>query len=99
MILHTREMRYSEDYEVLFDALQRAARYVNGKYENVRAHVLYNLAGERGRVIVQTTYPSLAEYERIDTELDSDEEYTKLVGEAMGSIQPPIVDQFYRIVD
>ena len=59
---------------------------------------MYNLAGQRGRATIQTRYPSLADYERIDAEADNDEEYLKLLESIMSAIADPPVDQFYRVI-
>jgi hypothetical protein len=59
---------------------------------------MYNLAGQRGRATIQTRYPSLAEYERIDAEVDNDEDYTKLLNSIIGATGNLPVDQFYRLI-
>ena len=59
---------------------------------------MYNLAGQRGRVTIQTRYASLADYERIDAEADNDKEYSKLLQPVMSTTAEPPVDQFYRII-
>jgi len=58
---------------------------------------MYNLSGERGWATIQTRYPSLADYERIDAEMDNDEEYSKLIMSIIGDGGLP-VDQFYRVI-
>ena len=57
---------------------------------------MYNLAGQRGRATIQTRYPSLADYERIDAEADNDEAYHKLRESIMST--HPVIDQFYRVI-
>jgi hypothetical protein len=59
---------------------------------------MYNLAGQRGLATIQTRYASLADYERIDAEVDSDEEYSKLFEPIISATADPIVDQFYRVI-
>ena len=44
------------------------------------------------------SFPSLADYERIDAEADNDEEYAKLLEPMMEAVEPPVVDQFYRVI-
>jgi len=59
---------------------------------------MYDLAGESGWATIQTLYPSLADYERIDVDMDNDEDYSKLfksIIEASGDLP---VDQFYRVI-
>jgi len=60
--------------------------------------LMYNLAGPRGLATIQTRYPSLADYERIDAEVDKDEEYTKLLDSLIGATGDLPVDQFYRVI-
>jgi hypothetical protein len=59
---------------------------------------MYNLAGQRGRATIQTRYPSLADYERIDAEADNDEEYSKLLESIISTTGDLPVDQFYRVI-
>jgi hypothetical protein len=98
MIIHQREVRYGEDYPVFFEALAKAKDYLEKKHPEISVDLMYNLAGERGWATIQTRYPSLADYERIDAEMDNDENYSKLfesIIEAAGELP---VDQFYRII-
>jgi hypothetical protein len=60
--------------------------------------LIYNLAGQRGRATILTRYPSLADCERIDAEVDNDDEYSKLLDSIMGATAHPIVDQFCRVI-
>ncbi|MCP3888076.1 MAG: hypothetical protein GY702_04270 [Desulfobulbaceae bacterium] len=98
MILHQREVGYSHDYRTFFEALVKAKNYLEQKFPEVSVDLMYNLAGQRGRATIQTRYPSLAYYERIDAEMDKDEEYAKIFETIMGSGGDPPVDQFYRII-
>ncbi len=59
---------------------------------------MYNLAGERGFATIQTRCPSLADYERIDAEMDQDEEYMKILEDLIGASGHLPVDQFYRVI-
>jgi hypothetical protein len=68
------------------------------KYPETSVDLMYNLAGQRGRVTIQTRYASLADYERIDAELDNDEEYSKLVKSIISATGDLPVDQFYRVI-
>ena len=79
MIIHQREIGYGEHYPVFFEALVKAKAYMEKKYPEISIELMYNLAGQRGRVTIQTHYASLADYERIDAEADNDEEYMKLL--------------------
>ena len=89
---------YSSDYESFFENLAKAREHVQKRFPEVRVELMYNLAGPRGFATVQTHYPSLADYERIDAELDRDEAYRALLdGLISGSGEFP-VDQFYRVI-
>jgi hypothetical protein len=98
MIIHQRELGYSKNYAEFFEALTRAKAYLEEKHPDVSVTLMYNLAGARGRVIVQTQYASLADYERIDAEMDHDENYARLFEPIMGDDAEPPVDQFYRVI-
>ena len=98
MIIHQREISYSENYSEFFEALVKAKAYVEKKYPKVSVELMYNLAGERGRATIQTRYASLADYERIDAELDNDEKYSKLIQSLISSTGDMPVDQFYRVI-
>jgi hypothetical protein len=98
MIIHQREIGYGENYPVFFEALVKAKVYLEKKYPEVSVELMYNLAGKRGRVTIETRYPSLADYERIDAEADNDEEYSKLLESTIGASADPPVDQFYRVI-
>ena len=98
MIIHQREIGYGESYPMLFEALVKAKAYLEKKYPEISVELMYNLAGQRGRATIQTRYPSLADYERIDAEADNDEEYSKLLESIMSNTAHPIVDQFYRVI-
>jgi hypothetical protein len=98
MIIHQREIRYGEDYPVFLEALAKIKAYLEQKHPEVTVDLMYNLAGERGWATIQTRYPSLAYYERIDADMDKDENYSKLFQpliEASGELP---VDQFYRVI-
>jgi hypothetical protein len=98
MIVHQREFGYSKNYAEFFDALAKSKAYLEEKHPDVSVTLMYNLAGKRGRVIVQTQYASLADYERIDAEMDHDEAYARLFEPIMREDADPPVDQFYRII-
>ena len=98
MIIHQREVRYSENYATFFEALTEAKTYFEQKNPEASVELMYNLAGERGWATIQTRYPSLADYERIDADMDKDENYSKLLKtiiEASGELP---IDQFFRII-
>ena len=98
MIIHQREISYREDYSEFFEALVKAKAHVGKKYPEISVELMYNLAGQRGRATIQTKYASLADYERIDAELDNDEEYSKLVKSIISATGDLPVDQFYRVI-
>ena len=98
MIIHQREIGYGENYATFFEALVRAKLYLEKKYPEISVELMYNLAGQRGRATIQTRYASLADYERIDAEVDNDEEYSKLFESIMGPTADPPIDQFYRVI-
>ena len=98
MIIHQREIGYGENYPTLFEALVKAKAYMEKKYPEISVELMYNLAGQRGRATIQTRYASLADYERIDAEVDNDEEYSKLFEPIMSATAGPVVDQFYRVI-
>ena len=98
MIIHQREIGYGENYSSFFEALAKAKAYMEKKYPEISVELMYNLAGQRGRATIQTRYPSLADYERIDAEADNDEKYLKLLESTMSTTAGPVVDQFYRVI-
>jgi hypothetical protein len=98
MIIHQREIGYSENYAEFFEALGKAKAHMEKKYPEISVDLMYNLAGQRGRVTIQTRYPSLADYERIDAEVDNDEEYSNLLKSVIGVTGDLPVDQFYRVI-
>ncbi|MFC1876861.1 hypothetical protein ACFL2E_06280 [Thermodesulfobacteriota bacterium] len=98
MIIHQREIGYGENYAMFFEALVKAKAYLERKYPEVSVELMYNLAGQRGRATIQTRYASLADYERIDAEMDNDEAYSKLFEPVMSTIADLPVDQFYRVI-
>ncbi len=98
MIIHQREIEYSKDYEMFFETLVKAKTHLEQKYPEVSVELMYNLAGQRGWVTIQTRYPSLADYERIDAAMDSDEVYTSLLHCIIGDSGNLPVDQFYRVI-
>jgi hypothetical protein len=98
MVIHQREVAYTKDYPVFFEALVKAKAYLEQKHPEVSVLLMYNLAGERGWATIQTSYPSLADYERIDAEMDRDEIYSKLLSSLMEDGGEGPVDQFFRVI-
>ena len=98
MIIHQREIGYGENYSVFFEALVKAKAYLEKKYPEISVKLMYNLAGQRGRATIQTSYASLADYERIDSEVDNDEAYSELFEPVIGAVTELPVDQFYRVI-
>jgi hypothetical protein len=98
MIIHQREMSYSENYEEFFEALVKAKVHMEKKYPEISVDLMYNLAGQRGFVTIQTRYASLADYERIDAEADNDEEYSELLKSIISATGDLPEDQFYRVI-
>ena len=98
MIIHQREIVYKENYAEFFEILVRVKSHVEKKYPGISVELMYNLAGQRGKATIQTRYASLAEYERIDAELDNDEEYSNLIRSLLGVRGNLPFDQFYRII-
>jgi len=98
MIIHQREFSYGENYSEFFEALVKAKAHMEKKYPELSVELMYNLAGQRGYATIQTRYASLADYERIDAELDNDEEYSKLLKSIISATGDLPVDQFYRVV-
>ena len=98
MIVHQREMGYGRNYSEFFETLVKAKAYMEKKYPEISVELMYSLAGSRGRVTIQTRYPSLADYERIDAEADKDEAFQKLLDSVVTESSWPIVDQFYRTI-
>ena len=99
MIIHQREIGYGENYPVFFETLVKAKAYLEKKYPEISVELMYNLAGQRGRATIQTRYASLADYERIDAEVDKDEAFSKLFESIMDANTEPPVDQFYRVIE
>jgi hypothetical protein len=98
MIVHQREIEYSNDYAVFFDALVKAKAHLEKKFPEVSVELMYNLAGQRGQATIQTRYHSLADYERIDAEMDKDEAYMNLLESIIGENGNLPIDQFYRVI-
>lgn len=98
MIVHQREISYKENYAEFFEALVKAKEHLGKKYPEVSVALMYNLAGQRGWATIQTRYASLADYERIDAEMDKDEEYSGLLQSMIGDTGELPVDQFYRVI-
>jgi hypothetical protein len=98
MIIHQREMSYSENYAEFFEALVKAKTHMEKKYPEISVELMYNLAGQRGFVTIQTRYASLADYERIDAEADNDEEYSALLKSIISATGDLPEDQFYRVI-
>ncbi len=98
MIIHQREISYTENYAEFFETLLKAKAYIKNHYSDMTMELMYNLAGKRGKVTIQTSYDSLADYERIDAELDNDEEYSNLLKSVINATGDLPVDQFYRVV-
>ena len=98
MIIHQREIAYTNDYQTFFEALVKAKLHLEKRFPEVAVELMYNLAGERGFATIQTRYPSLADYERIDAEMDRDEEYMKILENLIGSTGNLPIDQFYRVI-
>jgi len=99
MVIHQREVAYTHNYPAFFEALVKAKAYLEQKHPEVSVLLMYNLAGERGWATIQTRYPSLADYERIDAEMDRDETYSELLSSLMGEGGERPVDQFYRVIE
>ncbi|MEJ2587278.1 MAG: hypothetical protein P8165_06770 [Deltaproteobacteria bacterium] len=98
MIIHQREIGYKENYSEFFEALVKAKAHVEEKYPEISVELMYNLAGQRGYATIQTRYASLADYERIDAQLDNDEAYSKLLESILSAAGDLPVDQFYRVI-
>ena len=98
MIIHQREMGYGRNYTAFFETLARLKAYLENKHPEVSVQLMYSLAGQRGRATILTKYPSLADYERIDADMDGDEEYAKLFEGVTSEDMHPVVDQFHRVI-
>jgi len=98
MIIHQRTIGYSKDYPTFFEALTKAKAYLQEKHPEVSVELMYNLAGQRGKATIQTRYASLADYERIDAEMDNDEVYMELLHSVLGDSGELPIDQFFRII-
>ena len=98
MIIHQREVRYSEDYSVFFEALAKVKTYLEQKHPEVSVDLMYNLTGERGWATIQTRYSSLADYKRIDADMDNDANYSKLFESILEVSGDLPVDQLYRVI-
>ena len=97
MIIHQREISYKGNYAEFFEALVKAKDHLESKFPEVSVELMYNLAGQRGFATIQTRYNSLADYERIDAEMDKDEDYSKLLESVIDTGDLPL-DQFYRVI-
>ena len=99
MIIHQREIAYTNDYQTFFEALVKAKSHIEKRFPEISVDLMYNLAGERGFATIQTRYPSLADYERIDAQMDQDEDYMKILEDLIGSTGNLPIDQFYRVIE
>jgi hypothetical protein len=99
MIIHQRDVKYGEDYPSFFETLAKAKAYLQQKNPEVSVDLMYNLAGKRGWATIQTRYPSLADYERIDADMDKDENYSKLLKSIIEASGDRPTDQFYRVIE
>lgn len=98
MIIHQREISYKSNYEGFFETLSRMKAHLEKKFPEISVELMYNLAGQRGRAVMQIHYASLADYERIDAETDRDEEYRKLIDTVLSASGQLPIDQFYRTI-
>ena len=98
MIIQTREFGYGENYQESFEVIKKWKDAVEQKYPEIKITLMFNLAGERGRLTLLTSYPSLAEYELIDAALDDDEEIGAIMGGFFEHFDRPRKDQFYRVI-
>jgi hypothetical protein len=98
MIIHQREISYRRNYAEFFEVLLKIKARMEKKFPEVSVELMYNLAGQRGRATIQTRYPSLADYERIDAAVDQDKEFKKLIGSLLDATGDLPVDQFYRVI-
>lgn len=98
MIIHQREFSYKKNYEGFFETLAKIKALLENKFPEISVEFMYNLAGQRGRAIMQIRYPSLADYERIDAEADKDDKYKKLIDSILSASGQLPIDQFYRTI-
>ena len=98
MIIHQRQISYRENYAEFFETLLKVKAHIENKYSEISTELMYNLAGQRGQVTIQTRYASLADYERIDAEMDNDEEFSNLLKSIISATGDMPVDQFYRVI-
>ncbi len=71
---------------------------MESKNPGTSVELMYNLAGQRGKITIHTRYDSLAEYERIDAEMDNDEAYSNMLKSVINATGDLPVDQFYRLI-
>lgn len=98
MLIHQRKIIYGEDYPVFFETLKKIKTYLEQKHPEVSVTLMYNLAGQRGWVTIQTHYASLADYERIDADMDNDEHYCEMFKSIIEAAGERPIDQFYRVI-
>jgi len=98
MILHQREISYTGNYAEFFETLVKIKALLEKKFPEISVELMYNLAGQRGRAVIQTRYPSLADYERIDAEADEDAEFNRLIDSLLNATGVLPTDQFYRVI-
>ena len=98
MIIHQRELNYKENYTAYFETLAKMKVLLEKKFPEISVEIMYNLAGQRGHATMQIRYPSLADYERIDAEVDKDEEYNELIDSILSASGQLPIDQFYRTI-
>ena len=79
MLIYQKEDRYGEDYQVFFEVLAKFKAHLKQKHPEVSVDLMYNLRGKRAWAAIQTLYPSPADYERIDADMDNDENYSKAI--------------------
>ena len=98
MIYQLRELNYTENYQEFFQALTELKEEVEKAHPEITVTLMYNLDGVRGKAQIMTSYSSMAEYERINDQLDKNE---KVIGLTMKLLKDAdrnhlFVDHFYR---
>ncbi len=98
MIYHVREYGYTENYAELFKGLAEINEYIEKTYPEVTSTPMYNLDGERGRVYILSSYPSMGVYEKVNDQMDKDETIAAFMMKHMENINlnVPVVDHFYK---
>ena len=91
-------MNYTENYQEFFQTLTELKNLIEKKHPEITVTLMYNLDGVRGKAQIFTAYPSMDAFEKINDELDKDEEVVALTMTLLKDADRNnmFIDHFYR---